>query len=409
MASRARNKLNVKQVASLTKVGVYTDGGGLYLRVRPSSRSWVFIGTLNGKRQEMGLGSDLDVTLAQAREKAAAARALVLQGKHPREARSKLPAPIEAPVTFGAYAKQLVASIEDGFRNPKHRQQWRNTLTTYAAPIADVPIADVTTDQILGILQPIWLSKPETASRLRGRIERVLDAAKAKGLRHGENPARGRGHLDLLLPKRSKAAVKHHAALPFSDIADFVIQLRGRPGTSAKALEFTILTAARSGETRGMTWGEIDFDQKVWTVPGGRMKAGAAHQVPLSEPAQAVLRALKSKVVVPTDLVFPAPRGGALSDMAMAQLLKRMGRPDITVHGFRSTFRDWAGETTQFGREEVEMALAHTITSSTERAYRRGRALEKRRDLMAAWANYCSVPPAGEISEARADGNTKQM
>lgn len=409
MASRARNKLNVKQVAGLTRVGVYSDGGGLYLRVRHSGRSWVFIGTLNGKRQEMGLGSDLDVTLAQAREKAAAARALVLAGKHPKESRKQATVAVEAPVTFGVFAKKWVASVEDGFRNPKHRQQWRNTLTTYGAPIADTPIAEVTTEQILGVLQPIWLSKPETASRVRGRIERVLDAAKAKGLRHGENPARGRGHLDLLLPKRSKAAVKHHAALPFSEIAEFMTKLRARPATAARALEFTILTAARSGETRGMSWGEIDLGQRVWTVPAARMKAGAAHQVPLSEPAQAVLRALKSKVVVPTDLVFPAPRGGALSDMAMSQLLKRMDRSDITAHGFRSTFRDWAGETTQFGREEVEMALAHTITSSTERAYRRGRALEKRRDLMAAWANYCSVPPAGEISEARADGNTKQM
>ena len=391
MASRARNKLNVKQVASLTRVGVYSDGGGLYLRVRPSGRSWVFIGTLNGKRQEMGLGSDLDVTLAQAREKAATARALVLDGKHPRESRPTAPKAIEVPITFGAFSKELVASIEDGFRNPKHRQQWRNTLTTYAAPIADVAIDEVTTEQILGVLQPIWLSKPETASRVRGRIERVLDAAKARGLRFGENPARGRGHLDLLLPKRSNAEVKHHAALPFAEIANFMIQLRKRPATAAKALEFTILTAARSGETRGATWAEIDFDQKVWTIPGSRMKAGATHQVPLCDPAQALLRALKPEVPKPTDLVFPAPRGGPLSDMAMSQLLKRMGRPDITAHGFRSTFRDWAGETTQFGREEVEMALAHTITSSTERAYRRGRALEKRREIMETWGKFCNA------------------
>ena len=389
MASRARNKLHVKQVASLTRVGVYSDGGGLYLRVRPSGRSWVFIGTLNGKRQEMGLGSDLDVTLAQAREKAAAARALVLEGKHPRASRTKATVAVEASVSFGVFSKEWVASVEDGFRNPKHRQQWRNTLTTYAAPIADVPIDAVTTEQILGVLQPIWLSKPETASRVRGRIERVLDAAKAKGLRYGENPARGRGHLDLLLPKRSKAGVKHHAALPFAEIADFMVQLHGRPATAARALEFTILTAARSGETRGATWAEIDLDQNVWTVPGVRMKASATHQVPLSAPAQAVLRALKPDDAKPTDLVFPAPRGGALSDMAMAQLLKRMGRTEITVHGFRSTFRDWAGETTTFAREEVEMALAHTISSATERAYRRGRALEKRRDLMDAWALYC--------------------
>ena len=389
MASRARNKLHVKQLASLTRVGVYSDGGGLYLRVRPSGRSWVFIGTLNGKRQELGLGSDLDVSLAQAREKAAAARALVLAGKHPKESRPQAAVPIAAPVTFGAFSKEWVASVEDGFRNPKHRQQWRNTLATYAGPIADVPISEVTTEQILGILQPIWLSKPETASRVRGRIERVLDAAKVKGLRHGENPARGRGNLDLLLPKRSKAGVKHHAALPFADIADFMIQLRTRPAVAARALEFTILTAARSGETRGATWAEIDLGVKLWTVPGSRMKARVTHEVPLSEPVMAVLSALRPEGAKPADLVFRAPRGGTLSDMAMAQLLKRMNRPDITVHGFRSTFRDWAGETTQFGREEVEMALAHTIASATERAYRRGRALDKRRGLMAAWAHYC--------------------
>jgi integrase len=393
MASRARNKLNTKQVASITKNGVYSDGGGLYLRVRPSARSWFYIGALSGKRFEMGLGAVLDVSLARAREKAAAARAHMLEGRDPRYERDKAIVDPQAVITFGAFAMQLVDDIEDGFRNPKHRQQWRNTLKTYAAPIFDVAVTDVTTEQILGLLQPIWLTKPETASRVRGRIERVLDAAKVKGLRHGENPARGRGHLDLLLPRRGKSTVKHHAALPFAQIAGFMVQLRNRPAVAARALEFTILTAARSGETRGATWGEIDLDQRVWTVPASRMKAGSGHQVPLSEAALAVLRALKPDKVLPAHLVFPAPRGGALSDMAMAQLLKRMGRPDITVHGFRSTFRDWAGETTQFGREEVEMALAHTISSATERAYRRGRALEKRRGLMDAWAEFCVGAP----------------
>ena len=215
MASRARNKLNIKQVASLTRIGVYSDGGGLYLRVRPSGRSWVFIGTLNGKRQEMGLGSDLDVTLAQARDKAAAARALVLEGKHPRESRPKAPVAVQAPVTFGAFAKKLVADLEDGFRNPKHRQQWRNTLTTYAAPIADTVIAEVTTEQILGVLQPIWLTKPETASRVRGRIERVLDAAKAIGLRSGDNPARVRATVERLADDKVRV---HCLALGGTDL-----------------------------------------------------------------------------------------------------------------------------------------------------------------------------------------------
>lgn len=391
MASRARNKLNVKQVMSLSRVGIYSDGGGLYLRVRASGRSWVFIGTLSGKRYEMGLGSVFDVSLSKARDKAAAARAHVLEGRDPRAEQTKSAVSDQPPLTFGTFAMQLLDDIEDGFRNPKHRQQWRNTLKTYAAPIFEVPVAEVTTEQVLGVLQPIWLAKPETASRVRGRIERILDAAKVKGLRSGENPARGRGHLDLLLPKRSKSEVKHHAALPFTEIAEFMTALRARPAVAARALEFTIFTAARSGETRGATWAEIDLKQMVWTIPGSRMKAGDTHQVPLSEAALAVLSALKPGTVVDDHLVFPAPRGGSLSDMALSQLLKRMGRPDITVHGFRSTFRDWAGETTQFGREEVEMALAHTISSATERAYRRGRALEKRRELMDAWSGYCAA------------------
>ena len=391
MSSRARNKFSVRQVAAITEPGIYSDGGGLYLRVRPAGRSWFYIGTLHGKRIELGLGSVIDIPLAKARERAAEIRTLLLDGKDPRLARAR--AKQQQAATFGIFAKQFVASIEDGFKNPKHRQQWRNTLDTYGKPLANIPIDQVTTEDVLGVLQPIWLSKPETASRVRGRIERVLDAAKIKGLRSGENPARGKGHLDLLLPKRSKNAVRHHPALPFADIAKFITDLRGRPAVAARALEFTILTAARSGETRGMTWAELDLEKKLWTVPANRMKAEAMHEVPLSDAALAIVTALKQDGLKPTDFVFPAPRGGAMSDMALSQLLKRMGRPDITVHGFRSTFRDWAGDETQFGREEVEMALAHTLASSVERAYRRGRALEKRRELMAAWADYCAAKP----------------
>jgi integrase len=383
MSSRARNKLNVKQVAALSKIGVYSDGGGLYLRVRNSGRSWFYIGMLYGKRIEMGLGSVLDISLAKARERASDIRGLLLDGKDPRVVRSN------AKVTFGAFAMAFLGDIEAGFKNPKHRQQWHNTLGTYAKPLYDVPIGEVTTEHVLAVLQPIWLSKPETASRLRGRIERILDAAKAKKLRTGENPAQGRGHLDLLLPKRDKSLVKHHAALPFVEIAAFMADLRVRPAVAARALEFTILTAARSGETRGMTWSEVDLEARLWTVPAKRMKAGAEHQVPLSDAAVVILSAQKQPDSKPGDFVFSAPRGGAFSDMALAQLLKRMGRLNITVHGFRSAFRDWAGDKTQFGREEVEMALAHTVASAVERAYRRGRALEKRRELMAAWADYC--------------------
>lgn len=393
MLSRARNKLTARQVATLSVPNVYSDGGGLYLRVRPSGRSWFYIGKLHGKRIELGLGSALDVTLAKAREKAAAIRAMLLDGIDPRTERARAKAAEKPVVTFGKFAIELVDSIEDGFKNPKHRQQWRNTLTTYAEPLFAVPIAEVSTEQILAVLQPIWLSKAETASRLRGRIERVLDAAKVKGLRSGDNPARGRGHLDLLLPKRSKTAVKHHPALPFAQVSEFVANVRGRPAMAARALEFVILTAGRSGEVRGMTWGEIDLEARIWTVPADRMKAGVVHEVPLSDGALKVLKVLAAAHEhgpKPTEYVFPAPRGGSLSDMALSQLLKRMGHGDITVHGFRSTFRDWAGEKTQFGREEIEMALAHTVASSVERAYRRGRALEKRRELMTAWAQYCA-------------------
>jgi integrase len=392
MSSRARNKLNVKQVAALAEPGVYSDGGGLYLRVRESGRSWYFIGTFAGKRIELGLGGALDVTLAKARERAAEIRALLVDGKDPRLER-KL-AKRRQTDTFGKFTEALIDDIEGGFKNPKHRQQWRNTLKTYAKSIYDLPVAAVTTEHVLAVLQPIWLSKPETASRVRGRIERVLDAAKIKGLRSGDNPARGRGHLDLLLPKRGKAEVKHHAALPFGQISAFLTALKQRPGTSARALEFVILTAARSGEVRGMTWGEVDFGPRIWTVPSERMKAGFTHEVPLNDAAIDLLTSIKPDGAEAEAIVFPAPRGGMMSDMALSQLLKRMDRPDITVHGFRSTFRDWAGETTQFGREEIEMALAHTVQSATERAYRRGRALDKRRELMAAWAAYCGCVSA---------------
>lgn len=415
MLARARNKLTARQVATFSEPNVYSDGGGLYLRVRPSGRSWIFIGTFrksestegevsednaeienasrkpkNPHRFELGLGSALDVSLAKARERAAEIRALLVDGIDPRAQRVKVKVAEKPIVMFGKFAMELLDNIEDGFKNPKHRQQWRSTLTNHAQQLFEVPINEVSTEHILAVLKPIWLKTPETASRLRGRIERVLDAAKVKGLRTGENPARGRGHLDLLLPKRNKTAVKHHPALPFANIAEFVADLRQRPAVAARALELVILTAGRSGEVRGMTWGEVDLEAKIWTVPADRMKAGVIHEVPLSDAALKVLATVNEEGLKPSDYVFPAPRGGSLSDMALSQLLKRMGHGNVTVHGFRSTFRDWAGETTQFGREEIEMALAHTVASSVERAYRRGRALGKRRELMTAWAQYCA-------------------
>jgi len=393
MATRARSKLTVKQVAAITEPGVYSDGAGLYLRVRTSGRSWIYIGSFQSQRFELGLGSALDISLAKARERTDKIREALLDGKDPRVERARAKARSVGAQTFGAFAMDWLDGIEGDFKNPKHRQQWRNTLTTYAQPLFNLPIAEVSTQDIAAVLRPIWRTKAETASRLRGRIERVLDAAKALDLREGDNPAQWRGHLDQVLGKRKKKTeVKHHAALPFAEVRAFMAELRKRPGVAARALEFTVLTAARSGETRGMTWGEVDLEAKVWTVPKERMKAGKEHRVPLSDPALAVLCLLKEEGIGPADYVFPAPRGGSLSDMSMGKVLKRMGRDGVTVHGFRSSFRDWAGDETDFQREVIEMALAHGLPSAVEAAYRRGNAFDKRRELMAAWAEYCSPP-----------------
>lgn len=386
-----RGRLHVRQLPTLLKPGVYADGGGLYLRVRPSgTRSWIFICMIKGRRREMGLGSLFDVPLSKAREKAAEARTAFLDGRDLIAERAAAPAPEADPVTFGAFSEDLIDDIQEGFRNEKHRKQWRSTLQTHAAPLLERPLAAIDTNAIVEVLKPIWLAKPETASRVRGRIERVLDAAKAKGHRKGENPARWRGHLDLLLPRRPKTSANHHAALAFADIGDFMRGVAERTAMAARALEFTILTAARSGETLGMTWGEVDLDRALWTVPAERMKAGVEHQVPLSARAIAILKGVRPKRARGAEFVFRSEAGRKLSNMSMTMLLRRMGRGDITVHGFRSTFRDWAGETTSFAREVVEMALAHTIESKAERAYRRGRSLEKRRELMEAWAVYCT-------------------
>ena len=278
--------------------------------------------------------------------------------------------------------------IETGFRNAKHRSQWRNTLATYTTPIWNKRLAEIETDDVLACLKPIWQAKAETASRVRGRIERVLDAAAARGLRSRDNPARWRGHLANLLPKRQKLARGHHAAMPFVDVPVFVERLREVEGVSARALEFTILTAARSGEVLGARWSKIDLDAKVWTVSAGRMKAAREHRVPLSERAVEILSALAAVKI--GDYVFPgAKRGSPLSVMALTMVMRRMGMEAFTVHGFRSAFRDWAGERTNFPREVAEAALAHVVGDETERAYRRGDALEKRRALMEAWAIFC--------------------
>ena len=386
---RTRNKLNVRQIAGLTEPNVYSDGGGLYLRIRPSgTRSWVFVRVVNGRRREFGLGSAMDVPLARAREKASALRTAFLENRDAPFAVRPGASSSEAPTTFGAYASEFISSIEGGFRNEKHRKQWHSTIETYAAPLLNRPIAEVSVADIVAVLKDIWLEKPETARRVRGRIERILAAAKVSGLRSGDNPAALKGHLELLLPKQARKDERHHAALPFAALPDFMAKLRDRKGSAARALEFTTLTAARSGEVFGMTWAEVDWDAKLWTIPADRMKAGQAHQVPLSDAALSVLKPLRPADPVAAAKVFNNDKGSSLSNMAMTAVLRRMGHGDITVHGFRSTFRDWVGEKTEFAREDAEMALAHVIGSKAERAYRRGKSVEKRRALMTAWSGF---------------------
>ena len=388
-----RNKLSVKKVASLDRPNVYSDGGGLYLRVRKSgTKSWLFIYMLNGKRREIGLGSVLDVPLAEARKSAEQLRAIQLKGLDPAEVRRQEPAKSAQIVTFAQAAADLIDSIEGGFKNEKHRKQWRSSIDTYAKRLLPMPVDQIDTNDVLATLQPIWLEKSETASRLRQRIEKILDAAAVRGLRNGGNPARLKGHLQLLLPKKAKGEPGHHKALPFTELANFMAKLRDRSALAARALEFTILTAARTSETLGLKWREVSMEEKLWTVPAERMKMGRAHQVPLNYGAMAILKAIKPDVCDPDEYVFRARGGGSLSNMAMANLLKKRMEVPVTVHGFRSTFRDWAGETTIHAREEIEMALAHDNLSKTERAYRRGNALEKRRALMADWSAFCLAP-----------------
>lgn len=388
--ARQLNRLSPRAVATITKSGRHADGGGLYLSVGAGeARRWVFLFRWRGKLKEMGLGGFSSVPLAKAREKATAARALLADGVNPLEVKHSN----AAVPTFGELADAVVKDLGPQWKNEKHKAQWAATLTTDAAKLRPLRVDRIETADVLETLKPIWNEKPETASRLRGRIERVLEAAKAKGFRKGENPARWKGHLDHVLPKRRKLTRGHHAALPFADVPAFIGELRARTGMAALALEFTILTAARSGEVRGTTWSEIDLKAKLWTVPAERMKAGRIHRVPLCDRAIAILESLKVLADGKGDsLVFPGPKAeGGLSDAAFSALLKRMGmKPGtLTPHGFRSSFRDWAGEVSTFPRDVAEMALAHAVGDMTEQAYRRGDALEKRRKLMDAWARYC--------------------
>ena len=394
--AREMNRLPPRAAATITEPGRYADGGGLYLVVgQGQSRKWVFRFKWHGRLVDMGLGAATSVTLAKARERAGDARKLLVDGINPLEAKR---ADQEVP-TFGEMADRLVSDLGPQWRNEKHRAQWKTTLENDAAKLRPIPVDKVETADVLAVLKTIWATKPETASRLRGRIERVLDAAKAKGFRSGENPARWRGHLDHLLPKRQKLTRGHHAALPFEKVPGFITELRAREAVAGMALEFAIYTAARSGEVRDATWAEIDLAAKVWTVPANRMKAGREHRVPLSARAVEILeKARDLSSGEPDAVVFPGIKSGSsLSDAAFDRLLKRMGfkSGELTPHGFRSSFRDWAGEASTFPRELAEAALAHVVGDATERAYRRGDALEKRRKMMDAWARFCEPKVAG--------------
>ncbi|MBF0561458.1 MAG: integrase arm-type DNA-binding domain-containing protein [Alphaproteobacteria bacterium] len=392
---RKGRRLSALAVDRATKPGMYCDGLGLYLRVGPNgAKSWVFRYRADGKLRDMGLGPTHTRSLAEARAKAEEARKLRLDGGDPlkdREAaRGALALEKARGMTFAQCADAYIEAHAPGWKNAKHGDQWRNTLATYAFPVfGELPVQAVDLPLVLKAIEPIWATKTETASRLRGRIESVLDWATVRGYRQGENPARWKGHLDSLLPARAKVAkVEHHPALPYDRMGVFMADLRRRDGTAARALEFAILTATRTSETIGATWNEIDLTNAIWTIPPERIKARKEHRVPLTAPVLAILNTMAA--MRQGDFVFAGGKAGKpLSNMALLALLERMGHGDITAHGFRSSFRDWASERTAFPRDVAEMALAHAIGDKVEAAYRRGDLFAKRRQLMNAWADYC--------------------
>lgn len=396
------NKLTQMQVSRLKEPGLHGDGAGLWLKVTDhGSKSWILRYTFQGRERWTGLGPYPDVSLAEARDKALLLRRQVREGTDPvqlkKETRAQAVADAAKTVTFDWCAEQYIAAHKAGWKNPKHADQWVNTIETYASPeIGKLSVDKVDTPHVMRILDPIWATKAETASRLRGRLESVLDWATVRKYRSGENPARWKGHLDTLLPARSKVArVRHHAALPWKDIGAFMIDLRSQAGVGALAVQFTILTAARSGEVRGMTWDEVDLEEGLWVIPAERMKAGREHRVPLTPQAISILEHMKQFRLEEDKVIFPGVRDRKpLSDMTLTAVLRRMQRQDLTVHGFRSTFRDWAAEATEYPAEMAEMALAHTISSKVEAAYRRGDMFEKRRAMMCAWADRCLPRPA---------------
>jgi integrase len=404
--ARAIKRLSARAVSTLTRPGRHADGAGLYLFVSKSGetlrRRWVFRYVWQGRVREMGLGSPLTVPLARARDLADVARRDLSEGRDPIAAREAARNALARKPTFGECADALIEAKSAEWRNEKHLAQWKMTLTEYAAPLRNKPVDQIDTEAVLSALQPIWSAKPETAARLRGRIEAVLDAARAKGHipRNEANPARWRGHLDKLLPKRQTLSRGHHAAMAYAQIPDFVAKLRERESIAALALEFCILTATRSGEVFGAQWSEVDLGTKIWSIPADRMKAARAHRVPLCDRAMEILEHIAKARI--GDFVFPGQgENKPLSSMAMEMLLRRMAINGVTVHGFRSAFRDWVGNETHFPREIAEAALAHVIGDKAEQAYRRSDALEKRRALMKAWAAHCEPTDSAKVIPIR--------
>lgn len=416
--ARQLSKLSALQVAKLSKPGLYGDGGGLTLQITKAGvKSWLFRFMRDGKPFGMGLGPLHTISLAEARVKALEARKLLVDGQNPLTVKKqkKLADVLERAkmMTFDQCATAYIEAHKSGWKNAKHIDQWTNTLTTYASPVfGQLPVADIDTALIVKCLSPIWQTKTETASRLRGRIESVLGWATTSGYRTGENPARWRGHLENLLANIGKSSrTKNHPSLPWPRIGEFIIALNAREGVAAKAVEFAILTACRSGEVRGAQWAEIDFKEKIWTIPAERMKARREHQVPLSDAALTVLSSMQSKQCTLVDrssqfkldqFVFAGTKSQILSDMTLTAVIRRMNSEEekpiwtdaagqsITVHGFRSTFRMWAAETTAYPREVAEHALAHQLPDVVERAYQRGTQFLKRQSLMAEWGAFCT-------------------
>ena len=387
-------QLSDRAVAAIKTEGRHAVGGvpGLHLRVSGDHRGWVLRLQVGDKRQDIGLGAYPAVSLSEAREKAREMHSGLREGRDPvaprKQQRMVLAAQAAAEKTFRWCAEEFLRAKASEWSNPKHKQQWENTLETYAMPhLGQLNVSLIDLPHVLACLEPIWHSKNETASRLRGRIESVLDWAAVRKYRKGENPARWKGHLDKVLAAPAKIKkVEHHRAVPVDGMATFMAELRNQNGLAACALEFVILTAARSGEVRNATWSEIDEETAVWTVPAEHMKAGREHRVPLSKAAMQLLRKLPR--FTDSELLFPGTKGQPLSDMTMTAVMRRM-KVDAVPHGFRSTFRDWVGEKTHFPRELAEQALAHTLESKVEAAYRRGDALDKRRQMMEEWALFC--------------------